>query len=542
MVLTLRSSGGDPRTLRFDQKTVVVGADDLCDVVIAEDGVDERQAVLIPRESHVDMFDVGVAGGVLVNGQRVTHAELQPADELWIGSTVLHATVGDEEGVVAITEMPSTVRAEEAASDAGEVPEPWAADNRFALLDRVRRLINSIGKDEDIFESILDVLFDSVPVRRGFLALLGDDGQLRIRAHRNREKGGNPDEKISVSRTLLNKVIETGKAVLTSDAEADPELAMARSIHQLRIRAATAVPLKTDGRVIGIAYGDNREKPGALTREHLSILNALASVASVAVEKMRLLQQIEAKQKIEQALRIARGIQRAFLPDAAPEVDGYELAGYSESCDETGGDYYDYFVDESGAFSFVVADVTGHGVGSALLMATVRAALRALIRTEERLDSLFFQLNNTIAADLRDGRFVTCFMVRVGPEGEIRHVGAGHTPPVVYRADGGETEIVTTGAPPLGIFRGMDFPEGEPLVLAPGDVMITLTDGLVEAARADGEMFGLDRLRTVLAEASGHSAPEIVEQVKEAVESWVGGEKLRDDATLVVLKRASILD
>jgi len=538
MVLTIKGAAGEARTLRFDRDTVVVGADDLCDVVIAEDGVDDRQAVLIPRESHVDLFDIGISGGVLVNGQRVTHAELRPADEVWIGSLVLHASVGDEETLVAITEMPSTVRAEEAASEPGAVPESWAADNRFALLDRVRRLINSIGNDEDIFESILDVLFDSVPVRRGFLALMGDDGQLTIRAHRNREKGGSADEKITVSRTLLNKVIETGKAVLTSDAEADPELAMARSIHQLRIRAATAVPLKAEGRVIGIAYGDNRERPGALTREHLSILNALASVASVAVDKMRLLQEIEAKQKIEQALRIARGIQRSFLPSAPPAVEGYDIAGYSESCDETGGDYFDYFLDEEGHLSFVVADVTGHGVGSALLMATVRAALRALIRTENSLDALFFQLNNTIAADLRDGRFVTCFMVSVDREtGRIRHVGAGHTPPIVYRADGDATDMVVTGAPPLGIFRGMDFPEGEPFTLGRGDVMITLTDGIVEAVRADGAMFGMERLREALTAAAGGSAQEIVDRIRQAVERFVGGVKLRDDATLVVLKR-----
>ncbi|MHC4450254.1 MAG: SpoIIE family protein phosphatase [Planctomycetota bacterium] len=538
MVLTLRDSGEEPKTLRLDQETVVIGADGLCDVVIDQDGVDPRQAVLIPRENHVDLFDIGVSGGVLVNGQRVTHAELSPQDELWVGSTVIHASVGELDPVISITEMPSTVRAEEAASETSAVPEPWAADNRFALLDRVRQLINSIGGDDDIFESILDVLFDSVPVRRGFLALLAEDGQLTIRAHRNRERGGNPDETISVSRTLLNKVIETGKAVLTSDAEADPELAMARSIHQLRIRAATAVPLKTDGRVIGIAYGDNREKPGALTRDHLSILNALASVASVAVEKIRLLQELEAKQKIEQALRIARGIQRTFLPDAPPEVAGYDVAGYSESCDETGGDYYDYFADEEGQLSFVVADVTGHGVGSALLMATVRAALRALIRTEETLGTLFFQLNNTIAADLRDGRFVTCFMVKVDTvTGKVEHVGAGHTPPIVYRSDGGETEIVTNGAPPLGIFNGMDFPEGEPFSLQPGDVMLTLTDGLVEAARADGEMFGLDRLRAELKAVSGRTAREIVEHLQGTVDAWVGGEKLRDDATAVVLKR-----
>ena len=87
MVLTMRDSGEEPRTQRFDQETVVIGSDGRCDVVLAHDEVDARQAVLIPRENHVDLFDIGTSGGVLVNGQAVTHAEITPRDEVWIGST-----------------------------------------------------------------------------------------------------------------------------------------------------------------------------------------------------------------------------------------------------------------------------------------------------------------------------------------------------------------------------------------------------------------------------------------------------------------------
>ncbi|MEM8882874.1 MAG: SpoIIE family protein phosphatase [Planctomycetota bacterium] len=537
LVLTLGAAGGESKTLRFDQDTVTIGSDHLCDVIVEDEGVADRQAVLIPREAHVDLFDIGISGGVLVNGRRLTHAELQPSDELWIGGTVFHVALSSqEEQIVSITEMPSTVRAEEGSKDDSAVPEPWAADNRFALLDRVRQLMNSIGTDADIFESILDVLFDVVPVRRGFIALRGDDGALQIRSHRNRERGGGADEKIAVSRTLLNKVVDTGKAVLTSDAEADPELAMSRSIHQLRIRAATAVPLKADGRVIGIAYGDNREKPGALTKEHLSILNALASVAAVAVDKMRLLEEYKAKQQIEQALNIARNIQRHFLPAEPPSSAGLDVAGASEMCDETGGAYDDAFEPADGRLSVVIADVTGHGVGSALLMATTRAALRALIQTESAPGKLFGQLNNMISDDLRDGRFVTCFMATID-NGAVRHVGAGHTPMIVYRKATGQTEMIGSKGPPLGIFRGTNFVEGEPLQLDPGDVAALLTDGLVEAAPADGEMYGMERFCDAVAEASGGTAEEVIDHLRRSVGDWVRGEKLRDDATLVVIKR-----
>jgi len=375
-----------------------------------------------------------------------------------------------------------------------------------------------------------------VPVRRGFIGLL-EDGELRIRAHRNREKGSGSSEKIQVSRTLLGKVMESGKAVLTSDAEADPDLSMARSIHALRIRAATCVPLTVNGRVIGVAYGDNRERPGSLTKDHLSILNALASVAAVAVEKMRLLRESEAKQKYEHALRIARSIQRHFLPSSAPDIAGLDIFGSSESCDETGGDYFDYFDHEDGRFSIVIADVTGHGVGSALLMATVRAALRALIEAERNLDRLFFQLNNMIRGDLRGGRFVTCLMATFDEGGRrIQHVGAGHTPIVRYAAATGETSLISSLGPPLGIVKGADFREGEPVDLDAGDVLLFLTDGIIEAAAPDGELLGFERLMDVVKANALASAEEVVGAINGAVMGWTDGRPIHDDATLVAVK------
>ena len=536
MVLTLRGTNTEEQTLRFEADSVIVGSDDLCDVTVPDEGVDSRQAVLVARDDHVEVFDIGISGGVLVNGQVSTHAHLKPEDEVWIGATVIHAVPGTGEvEAVRFTDLASTVRAEAAAPDAG-VADTMPDDDRFALLDQVRSLINSIGSSENIFESILDTLFSAVPVRRGFIGLL-EDSELRIRAHRNREKGAGGNEKIQVSRTLLNKVMETGNAVLTSDAEADPDLSMARSIHALRIRAATCVPLKANGRVIGVAYGDNRERPGSLTKDHLSILNALASVAAVAVEKMRLLRESETKQKYEQALRIARGIQRHFLPSGAPEVEGLDIFGSSESCDETGGDYFDYFDHEDGRLSLVIADVTGHGVGSALLMATVRAALRALIEAQSDLDQLFFRLNNMIRGDLKGGRFITCLMATFTGNGRrMLHVGAGHTPILHYSAATKETVLISSLGPPLGIVKSAQFREGEPVDLAPGDILLFLTDGIIEAASPGGELMGFERLMDVIQKNAAGSAEEIVGSINGAVMGWTDGGALLDDATLVAVK------
>ena len=542
--LIVRGPGGEEKRLDFDRAKVMIGTDALCDITVVDPAVDREQAILIEREGVVELFDIGERGGVLVNGRPAGHAKIQTGDEIWIGTTVLRLAAAAAEGV-SFTERVSTVREElpgAAPSPVAVAPvlvgaRPPAEDQRFALLNQVRRLINSIGSGENIFESVLDTLFAAVPVRRGFIGIVDGSGELGVRAFRSREAGAAATEKIEVSRTLVGKVLTTGKAVLTSDAESDADFSAARSIHRLRIKAAICVPLVAEERVLGVLYGDNRERPGSLVKDHLSILNALASVAAVAVEKIRLLREAEAKRKIEQALAIARSIQRHFLPLTPPEVPGLEVWGRSDSCDETGGDYFDYFPLDGGRLAVAIADVTGHGIGPALLMATARAAMRVLVPAEPSLERLLFRLNNLVREDVRDGRFITLFMAMFDPKaGTFAHVGAGHTPPVWYRARDKSTHLVASGGPPLGILPGLQFRAGTTLPIARGDVLLFSTDGILEAGVETGDPFGYGRLRAVLTEHVGASAKAIVEAVCNAADRHVKRQALPDDATLVAVK------
>ena len=534
--LVIKGPDGDRRKVEFDQQKVTVGSDTLCDVCIQDPGVDRQHLVLVRRADGIELFDIGTTGGVLVNGTPRSHVRVAPGDEIWVGGTVL-SLVAEPGSAVAFTEVDSTVRAEvDAPARPEAAPAPEAKDDRFALLDQVRGLINTIGSSEDTFDAILDTLFNAVPVRRGFIALAQPGGELSVKAHRSIEQKGRGGP-IEVSRTLVGKVLETGHAVLTSDAEADPQLQAAQSIHRLRIKAAICVPLKTADKVIGFLYGDNRERPGALTKDHLTILNALASVAAAAVETGRLIEQYDAKRRLEQALGIARSIQRNFLPSEPPKSDWLDIWGHSDSCDETGGDYYDFFDLPAGRFGAVIGDVSGHGVGSALLMASVRAALRALVSHEPSGEKLVARLNDLIHADVNDGRFITFFMGRFDPnERRFEHVGAGHTPPVFFRKRDGSTYLIMSKGPPLGIMSGMEFAPGSPLPLASGDVLLFTTDGIMEASNAGGEQYGLDRLRRLVVERAGGTARELIDAIRDDVDRFVGGTKLLDDATLVAVK------
>jgi sigma-B regulation protein RsbU (phosphoserine phosphatase) len=533
--LTIRDPDGQLRRADFDSLKITIGSDPPCDVSLTEPGVAAEQAVLVARGEGVELYDIGELGGVLVNGAPVRHATVKPGDEIWVGGTVMSLLSDGEEGV-SFTEGASTVQAELRSPERPAIGVEAPKDERFALLDEVRRLINSIGSDEDIFEAILDTLFSSVTVRRGFIAITDDKGELDVRAHRNREQAdsGGP---IEVSRTLVGKVLSSGHAVLTSDAEADPDFSAAQSIHRLRIKAAICVPLVVEGKVIGLIYGDNRERPGALRKEHLPLLSALASVAAVAVEKFRLLDEYNAKLKLEQALNIARSIQLNFLPAAPPDTGWLDLWGRSDSCDETGGDYYDFIPLEDGSLGVVIADVTGHGVGPALLMATVRASLRALVSHEPSLEKLIFRLNNLVREDVDGGRFITLFLARFDAgERRFSHVGAGHTPPILFRVKDGSTHQIASRGPPLGVLKDTEFRAGTTLPLEKGDVLLFTTDGIMEAADAGDEQFGMERLRSVLSEHAGEEARVIVEAVCLAVETFTGHRPLRDDTTLVAVK------
>lgn len=538
--LAIKGADGLEKRLDFDRSKVTIGSNPLCDVALSDSGVDPEQCVLVLRGDKVELFDIGESGGVLLNGRPVGHADVNPGDEIWVGRTVLRIVPQDGKAV-SFTEGISTVREELPAAQ--PVAERVAAaagaprDERFVLLDQVEKLISSIGDDEGIFESILDTLFTSVPVRRGFIALRGADGQLSVKAHRSREKGSAANEPIEVSRTLLGRVLETGKSLLTSDAEADENFSAIRSIHRLRIKAAICVPLLVKGRVTGVVYGDNREQPGSLKKDHLSILGALASIAAVAVEKMRLLGEYNQKLRIEQALSIARSIQRNFLPTKPATAERLDVYGHSVSCDETGGDYYDYFEMPDGALGLVIADVTGHGVGPALLMATARSALRVLVRAEPSIEQLLFRLNNLLREDVHDGRFITLFLGSVDvKKGVFRNVGAGHTPPILCRVRDGSTHLVPSKGPPLGIVGDAKFAAGTELPVAKGDMLLLTTDGIIEAMDKSGDQYGFTRLRAAVARLAKGSAREVVEGVMGDVAAFAGDTGLRDDATLVAVK------
>ena len=241
--------------------------------------------------------------------------------------------------------------------------------------------------------------------------------------------------------------------------------------------------------------------------------------------------------RMREQLEIARRIQLGFLPKALPGLQGFEIDGWNEPCYEAGGDYYDFVRLPGGRLGLAIGDVSSHGIGPALVMASARSALRALFHAADGPGDVLSRLNDVLVGDMLEDHFMTMFVGILDLRTKrLRYAVAGHERPLLLPY--GSDDFLRLDAPgiPLGIRAGFAFPEGEPLRLRRDGVLACLTDGVWEATNAAGEEFGYDRLRAVLLRSREGGAAEIMAAVRRDVLGFIGETRQSDDITLMVLK------
>lgn len=246
------------------------------------------------------------------------------------------------------------------------------------------------------------------------------------------------------------------------------------------------------------------------------------------------------RELLEQELRVARRIQQALLPKAAPRYEGWHITHHYRPAREVGGDFYDFLELPGGRLGLVVGDATGHGVPAAVLMASVRSVLRAVAQIGDATPGrVLAEANEILCADVPTGTFVTCFYGVLDPSsGRLSYANAGHSLPCCRRQDGLATELRATGMP-LGLMPGMGY-EGKETVLKAGDSTLFYSDGLVEAHNPEREMFGTPRLRGLLSEHAA-GAKDLTAFLLDELERFMGeGWTQEDDITLVSLHRSAI--
>jgi sigma-B regulation protein RsbU (phosphoserine phosphatase) len=255
------------------------------------------------------------------------------------------------------------------------------------------------------------------------------------------------------------------------------------------------------------------------------------SVLKDMTERIRLHEQ-------ETEHRLAGMVQQHLFPRQAPQITGYDIAGAVFPAQSTSGDYFDYLGMADNTTGIVVADVCGHGMGAALIMAEARAYLHSITRYESDPRTVLTQLNDQMLPDLADSNFITAFLARLDPE---RHLltcaNAGNWPAYILDRQGQIIHELWTDGLPIGVLPDLGLSRTDPIPLAPGSIAVFLTDGIPEAFDVDGLEFGSERMLSVIRRHHEAPAGEIVERVRAAVQQFVGVAEQVDDQAIVICKR-----
>ncbi len=303
-------------------------------------------------------------------------------------------------------------------------------------------------------------------------------------------------------------------------------------VFPLSRRMTRPVVALTDG-VRRIAAGDLSARVDVRAGGEIGELGRAVNQMAADLERQRA--QVVEQERIRRELEVCRQIQVEMLPKQPLRVGLSEVKGVSIPAREVGGDFFNYFALSDGSLALLVGDVSGKGVGAALLMANAQAALRALLPLEPSLARLVIDLDREVAANTPSEVFLTLFAAVLEADGRaLRWVNAGHNPPFVVRAGGGVERLEATGVP-LGMFDGMHHDEQRTPV-APGDLLFFYTDGIVEAFDPQGEQYGTERLEELLATVKRSGVDAVLARVDDAVRAFRAGTEPSDDATMMVLR------
>jgi serine phosphatase RsbU (regulator of sigma subunit) len=267
------------------------------------------------------------------------------------------------------------------------------------------------------------------------------------------------------------------------------------------------------------------------------VANQIRKHVSAALREAELQGELE---RVNHDLDIARSIQQGLLPERSPGFEQFDIAGWNQPADQTGGDYFDWQVLPDGRVAVSLADATGHGIGPALVSASCRAYARASFLAGGAQNGVLENLNGLLAGDLSANRFVTFAVVFLEPvSGNVRVLSAGHGPILWYKHATEKIENLEAHGIPLGMIAGVKYSHGTEGFLAAGDILALATDGFYEWTDPDGEEFGLARLEAVIRDSRDLTSNQIIENMRLAVVSFCRGTKQQDDLTAVILKRKS---
>ena len=343
---------------------------------------------------------------------------------------------------------------------------------------------------------------------------------------------------IAKGEGLVGMVADTASAILVEDATTDARVPR-HSLDFLKIQSVLLVPMRFHQEVLGVVVVVNRTDGRPFDEMDMNLLQALADQATASVHYAGLRDTLDEKHRIDHDLEVARRIQTSLLPERLPHAPGVELAAFNEPAQQIGGDYYDVIPIDDKHMGLAIADVSGKGIGGAMLMTVCRSVLRAQAPGNLSPASVLKSLNRVMGPDISEDMFVTMiYMVLHLDTRELVLARAGHERPVLISAAGAVRHLEAPGLA-IGLVEPEVFDAGmveTTVQLEPGDVVVAYTDGITEAMNTAGQEWGLAELVEACQVSSGEGARSVLSNVRTRLRRWVGERAQYDDMTLLALR------
>ncbi len=539
MSLRLRTTlQGEAREFRLEQFPARLGRASGNAVQLLDGTVSKEHAEIAQDGARYTIRDLGSRNGTRVNGRDATQPQpLAPGDRLEVGHLFFEVLPPDDDLFktrFATNEMVGSALSIKASS---VLERPTAAGIDSAkllhLIAEAGQLLVLPRPLGETCETLLGFVEKALPASR-LVILLRDVASGELVQVAARHRGTRAGEPLALSQTIMRLVLGENTSVLTGDATQDPRFLGQHSIIAQAIHSAMAVPLFDNQTVLGILYADSTDPRTIFAQGELELFTLLGNMAAVKITNSRLLEAEQTRLRLEQEVATAMRIQRTLLP-APPKVPGWQCHARLESCYEVGGDLYDFHTRPDGELVVLLGDVSGKGMGAALLMSSTLSSARVLYDSCAGPLDLIQRLNAVLHRSTDGRSFVTMFVGWLDvASGRMRYVNAGHPEPHLVKGGVGRT-LEATGIP-VGMLPDFPWVESE-ATIAPGELFAVFSDGIPEAQHGQA-FFEDERVSEAMRAAeAARDLPSASDVVIDRIDAFADGDPRADDVTLVLLRR-----
>src|SRR5215471_15140532 len=535
-VLEVISPDGARRYARVAQTPYMIGrgAETGNHLQLNDRRISRQCAAIVVEANRFYIEDRGQRRGVFVNSEKVDSRALQDGDIITFGLEDSYEIVfrssaegGGETIPQLLTRIEHITSSEPSASATGGL-------RKLNMLLEASSLLHSQLPLDSVLAKMLDHAVAVLDADRGLLLENGSDGTLKVRLARRSGGLRLPPESVTPSQTAIQLALKQHAAVITEDlAQADDAIRDAQSVVAQRLRAVVVIPLFSvmrassqesmvnlrRGEFLGVLYLDSR-RPAAFSKLDRQILDALAADAASILDNARLVERERERQRMEQEIGIARDIQQALLPKNFRDYPHLAVSGINFPCLAVGGDYFDVFSLGDNRTAFLLADVSGKGLGAALCTNLLQGALSGMTLGTAPA-RVFNHVNRFLCDHSEIGRYATMFFGILDDKGNLEYINAGHPSPFLIRKGVAE-DIFNEGSYPVGLVPEAEY-TSVTLKLEPGDTLVLFSDGVTEAMDPAEQLFGVPRLRDCLNGQIQTPLEELQQMVLQSVENFARG-------------------